>query len=84
VEAPRPIAEQLASHRWPWARSSATSSSSPRARRVLRIRHARIARSRRRVRRSGIRAFAAVDSALAALDLNAGVKVVADWLVLQL
>lgn len=32
----------------------------------------------------GIRAFSAVDSALAALDRNAGVKVVADWLVLQL
>jgi DNA polymerase-3 subunit delta' len=32
----------------------------------------------------GIRAFAAVDSALAALDRNAGVKIVADWLVLQL
>jgi DNA polymerase-3 subunit delta' len=32
----------------------------------------------------GIRAFAAVDRALEALDSNAGVKVVADWLVLQL
>ena len=32
----------------------------------------------------GVRAFAAVDRALAALDRNAGVKVVADWLVLQL
>jgi DNA polymerase-3 subunit delta' len=32
----------------------------------------------------GIRAFAAVDHALEALDRNAGVKVVADWLVLQL
>jgi DNA polymerase-3 subunit delta' len=32
----------------------------------------------------GQRAFAAVDRALAALDRNAGVKVVADWLVLQL
>jgi DNA polymerase-3 subunit delta' len=30
------------------------------------------------------RAFAAVDQALAALDRNAGVKVVADWLVLEL
>jgi hypothetical protein len=32
----------------------------------------------------GVRAFAAVDQALAALDRNAGVKIVADWLVLQL
>jgi hypothetical protein len=32
----------------------------------------------------GLRAFAAVDRALAALDRNAGVKVVADWLMLQL
>lgn len=32
----------------------------------------------------GMRAFAAVDRALMALDRNAGVKVVADWLVLQL
>lgn len=32
----------------------------------------------------GIRAFAAVDRALAALDRNAGVKTVADWLMLQL
>jgi DNA polymerase III subunit delta' len=32
----------------------------------------------------GIRAFAAVDRALAALSGNAGVKIVADWLVLQL
>ena len=32
----------------------------------------------------GVRAFAAVDVALTALDRNAGVKVVADWLVLQL
>jgi DNA polymerase-3 subunit delta' len=32
----------------------------------------------------GIRAFAAVDRALEALDSNAGVKIVADWLVLQL
>jgi hypothetical protein len=32
----------------------------------------------------GIRAFAAVDRALVALDRNAGVKIVADWLVLQL
>jgi DNA polymerase-3 subunit delta' len=32
----------------------------------------------------GVQAFAAVDRALAALDRNAGVKVVADWLVLQL
>ena len=29
-------------------------------------------------------AFAAVDEALAALERNAGVKIVADWLVLQL
>ena len=32
----------------------------------------------------GVRAFAAIDKALAALDRNAGVKTVADWLVLQL
>lgn len=32
----------------------------------------------------GLRAFAAIDRALTALDGNAGVKVVADWLVLQL
>jgi DNA polymerase III subunit delta' len=32
----------------------------------------------------GVRAFAAVDNALTALDRNAGVKIVADWLVLQL
>lgn len=32
----------------------------------------------------GDRAFLAVDQALAALDRNAGVKIVADWLVLQL
>jgi DNA polymerase-3 subunit delta' len=32
----------------------------------------------------GLRAFAAVDRALAALDRNASVKIVADWLVLQL
>jgi len=32
----------------------------------------------------GVRAFAAVDTALIALDRNAGVKIVADWLVLQL
>ena len=32
----------------------------------------------------GVRAFTAVDKALTALDRNAGVKVVADWLVLQL
>jgi DNA polymerase III subunit delta' len=32
----------------------------------------------------GVRAFAAVDTALTALDRNAGVKIVADWLVLQL
>ena len=32
----------------------------------------------------GIRAFAAVDRALAALDSNANAKIVADWLVLQL
>jgi DNA polymerase-3 subunit delta' len=32
----------------------------------------------------GIRAFAAVDRALEALDRNMGVKIVADWLVLQL
>ena len=32
----------------------------------------------------GIRAFAAIDQALVALDRNAGVKVVADWVVLQL
>jgi DNA polymerase III subunit delta' len=32
----------------------------------------------------GIHAYAAVDQALAALERNAGVKVVADWLVLEL
>jgi DNA polymerase-3 subunit delta' len=32
----------------------------------------------------GIRAFTAVDRALVALERNAGVKIVADWLVLQL
>jgi len=32
----------------------------------------------------GIRAFAAVDRALVALERNAGVKIVADWLVLEL
>ena len=32
----------------------------------------------------GMRAFAAIDRALAAIDMNVGVKVVADWLVLQL
>ncbi len=32
----------------------------------------------------GLRAFSAVDRALAALDRNASVKIVADWLVLQL
>jgi hypothetical protein len=32
----------------------------------------------------GIQAFAAVDSALVALERNAGVKIVADWLVLEL
>ena len=32
----------------------------------------------------GVRAFASVDEALVALERNAGVKIVADWLVLQL
>ena len=32
----------------------------------------------------GMRAFTAVDRALMALDRNAGVKIVADWLLLQL
>lgn len=32
----------------------------------------------------GVDAFAAVDCALVALDRNAGVKIVADWLVLHL
>ena len=32
----------------------------------------------------GARAFSAIDRALVALDRNAGVKIVADWLVLQL
>ena len=32
----------------------------------------------------GLRAFAAVDRALSALDANANVKIVADWLVLQI
>jgi hypothetical protein len=31
-----------------------------------------------------VRAFAAVDQGLVALDRNAGVKVVADWVALQL
>ena len=35
-------------------------------------------------RRPRLRAFAAVDRALEALESNAGVKIVADWLVLQL
>jgi len=32
----------------------------------------------------GVRAFGAIDEALVALERNAGVKIVADWLVLQL
>jgi hypothetical protein len=32
----------------------------------------------------GIRAFTAIDQALVALDRNAGVKIVADWVLLQL
>jgi hypothetical protein len=32
----------------------------------------------------GIRAFTAIDEALAALERNAGVKVVADWVMLEL
>jgi DNA polymerase-3 subunit delta' len=32
----------------------------------------------------GLRAFAAVDQGLAALDRNAGIKIVADWIVLNL
>ena len=32
----------------------------------------------------GVRAFRAIDRALAALDRNAGVKIVADWLAMQL
>ncbi len=32
----------------------------------------------------GVNAYAAVDRALAAVEKNAGVKIVADWLVLQL
>jgi DNA polymerase-3 subunit delta' len=32
----------------------------------------------------GVRAFAAVDKALAALDGNGGVKIVADWLMMRL
>jgi DNA polymerase-3 subunit delta' len=32
----------------------------------------------------GVRAFSAIDEALVALDRNAGVKIVADWIVLQL
>jgi DNA polymerase-3 subunit delta' len=32
----------------------------------------------------GVRAFAAVDRALVALDRNAGVKIVADWLMIEL
>ena len=32
----------------------------------------------------GLRAFTAIDQALVALDRNAGVKVVADWVMLQI
>jgi hypothetical protein len=32
----------------------------------------------------GVRAFSAIDQALVALQRNAGVKIVADWVVLQL
>ena len=32
----------------------------------------------------GTRAFSAIDQALMAIERNAGVKIVADWLVLQL
>ena len=32
----------------------------------------------------GVQAFSAIDRAIVALDRNAGVKIVADWLVLQL
>jgi hypothetical protein len=32
----------------------------------------------------GVRAFAAVDTALAALDRNAGIKVVSDWVLVNL
>jgi hypothetical protein len=32
----------------------------------------------------GVRAFASVDQAIAALDRNASVKIVADWLALRL
>jgi len=32
----------------------------------------------------GLRAFAAIDQALVALERNAGVKILADWMVLQL
>ena len=32
----------------------------------------------------GIRAFTAIEQALVALDRNAGVKIVADWVLLQL
>jgi hypothetical protein len=32
----------------------------------------------------GVRAFTAIDRALMALDRNAGVKIVADWVMLQL
>jgi len=32
----------------------------------------------------GLHAFSAIDEALLALDKNAGVKVVADWIMLQL
>ena len=31
----------------------------------------------------GVRAFAAIDQALAALERNAGIKIVADWVALQ-
>ena len=32
----------------------------------------------------GIRAFTAIEQAMVALDRNAGVKIVADWVLLQL
>jgi DNA polymerase-3 subunit delta' len=33
--------------------------------------------------RRGVEAYAAIDAALAAVDANVGIKIVADWLVLQ-
>ena len=72
-----------------WRRCCATSSCSRPARTQRAGQSGRAARRSSGWRRPfggerGARAFAAVDRALVALDRNAGVKIVADWLVLQL